>query len=141
MLCPLCFPGLALRGPPLWMLCDLEPPESFIPLHPCNMQIGAHTLQNQCCTSDSFPEGLLENVSGTDHLLPRIELTDTEQPRPCSFAPLPCSLRVQTAAGLQQYPFGSRAVQTVGIGEQMALLAAAPGSLTILGAASTWHEM
>lgn len=123
------------------MLCDSELPKSFIQLHLCNMQIGMHTLQNQCCTSDSFPEGLLENVSGTHHLLPRIELTDTEQLRPCSFAPLPCSLRVQTAAGLRQYPFGSRAVQTVGIGEQMALLAAAPGSFAILGAASAWHEM
>lgn len=44
-------------------------------------------------------------------------------------------------AGLLRCPSGNGAVQTVGIGEQMALLAVAPGSLTILGARSAWHEM
>ncbi|KAK2102548.1 hypothetical protein P7K49_020215 [Saguinus oedipus] len=46
----------------------------------------------------------------------------------------------EAAAGRSQSLFGSCAVQTVGIGEQMALLAAASGSLAILGAGSGWHE-
>lgn len=70
----------------------------------------------------------------------RTKLTDGEQQRPSSLCPFPCPPHAQTVAGLQQYPSGSCAVQTVGIGEQMALLAAAPGSLAILGAAPGWHE-
>lgn len=97
-------------------------------------------MQSQRCDSDSFSEGLLENVSGTDRLPPRIKLATqgSADPVPSLLSP---ALRVQAAAGLRQSPFGSRAVQTVGIGEQMALLAVAPGSLTVLGAAPAWQAM
>lgn len=102
--------------------------------------MGRHLLQNPCRDSDSFSEGLPGNISGAAHSGPRTKLTGAEQPRPSSLRPFPCPPRAQAAAGLQQYPSGSRAAQTVGIGEQMALLAAAPGSLAVLGAASVWHE-
>lgn len=78
-------------------------------------------------------------VSRTDHLTPGMQVIAAEQDGSSSLA-LPCLPHVQAAAGRSQSLFGICAVQTVGTGEQMALLAAAPGSLAILGAGSVWHE-
>lgn len=110
----------------------------YLAASPSDAASSAH-LQNQCCGSDGFSEGRLENVSGTDHLPPRMELTPQRSAGPVP-SPLPGSACAD-CPGLRQSPFGSRAVQTVGIGEQMALLAAAPGSLAVLGAASAWQAM
>lgn len=95
-----------------------------------------HPLQTQCCNLDGFSEGLLGDLLRTDHRLPRGKLSGAEQCRSV-LTPLSPALR---ECRLQQSPLGSHAVQTVGIGKQMAPLAAAPGSLAVLGAASVWHE-
>lgn len=100
-----------------------------------------HTPQGQCCDSDSFSEGLPGDLTGADHLVPRAKPTDAERRRSGSPHSPRCAPHGQTAAGLPQSPSGSCAAQPVGIGEQTAPLAAALGSLAILGAASVWHEM
>lgn len=132
-----CAPGRAATGdtltwssPVLFPAAALWDADSF-----------GHTPQGQHCDSDSFSEGLPGDLAGADHLVPRAKPTDVERRRSGSPHSPHCPPHGQTAAGLPQSPSGSCAAQPVGIGEQTTLLAAAPGSLAILGAASVWHEM